>query len=33
MEVLAARRGQDLARLDAAGLDALWEDVKQGIQS
>jgi MazG family protein len=33
MESLAARRGQDLSQLDAAGLDALWEDVKQGIQS
>jgi ATP diphosphatase len=33
MEALAARRGQQLAQLDAAGLDALWEDVKQGIQS
>ena len=33
MEALAARRGVQLRELDAAGLDALWNDVKQGIQS
>jgi MazG family protein len=33
MEALAARRGLQVAALDAAGLDALWEDAKQGIQS
>jgi ATP diphosphatase len=33
MESLAAARGQSLAGLDAAGLDALWNDVKQGVQS
>lgn len=32
MESLAARRGQSLAGLDAAGLDALWNDVKNGVQ-
>jgi nucleoside triphosphate diphosphatase len=33
MEALAATRGLALAGLDAASLDRLWEDVKQGIQS
>src|SRR5690606_9361914 len=33
LEALARARGQDPARLDAAALDALWEEVKQGIQS
>jgi ATP diphosphatase len=33
METLASSRGVSLASLDAAGLDALWNDVKQGIQS
>jgi ATP diphosphatase len=33
MEALAAARGLTLSGLDAAGLDRLWEDVKQGIQS
>lgn len=33
MEALAVRRGLRLADLDAAGLDSLWEAVKQGIQS
>lgn len=33
MESLAAGRGQRLAGLDAAALDALWNEVKQDIQS
>lgn len=33
MEALAVRRGLVLARLDAAGFDRLWEEVKQGVQS
>jgi ATP diphosphatase len=33
MEALAAQRGLALAKLDAPGLDSLWEDVKKGIQS
>jgi ATP diphosphatase len=33
MEALASSRGLNLASLDAAGLDALWNDVKQDIQS
>lgn len=33
MERLAATRGLQLADLDAAGLDALWNDVKKGVQS
>jgi ATP diphosphatase len=33
LEALARRRGLDPARLDAATLDALWNDVKKGIQS
>jgi len=33
MERLAARRGTRLQTLDAARLDALWEDVKRGVQS
>jgi ATP diphosphatase len=33
MEALAARRNQQLADLDAAALDALWEEVKRDIQS
>jgi MazG family protein len=33
MEALARRRGISMSDLDAAGLDLLWEDVKQGVQS
>lgn len=33
MEALARSRGQTLQELDAAGLDKLWNEVKQGIQS
>jgi ATP diphosphatase len=33
MEALARLRGISLESLDPAGLDALWNDVKQGIQS
>ena len=33
MESLAARRGQQLAELDAAQLDGLWEEVKRDVQS
>jgi ATP diphosphatase len=33
METLAQRRGIALAALDAAALDQLWNDVKQGVQS
>lgn len=33
LEALARRRGLDPVRLDAATLDALWNDVKNGIQS
>jgi MazG family protein len=33
MEAVASRRGQPLSQMDAASLDALWEEVKQGIQS
>jgi ATP diphosphatase len=33
MEALARRRGRGLAELDAAALDSLWEEVKQGVQS
>lgn len=33
MESLARQRGLALAGLDAAALDALWNDVKQGVQS
>jgi ATP diphosphatase len=33
MESVAARRGIALGELDPAGWDALWEEVKQGIQS
>lgn len=33
MEVLAARRGVTLGDLDAAGLDALWNEAKRGVQS
>jgi nucleoside triphosphate diphosphatase len=33
MEQLAASRGKSLPGLDAAQLDSLWEEVKQGVQS
>ena len=33
LEALARKRGLDPAQLDAAALDALWNDVKKGIQS
>jgi len=33
MEKLAAARGQQLRELDAAALDALWNEAKLGIQS
>lgn len=33
LESLARQRGLDPATLDAAALDALWNDVKKGIQS
>lgn len=33
LEKLALHRGLDVAKLDAAQLDQLWEDVKKGIQS
>jgi ATP diphosphatase len=33
MEALAGQRGLTLSQLDAGGLDALWEEVKRGIQS
>jgi MazG family protein len=33
MEALAVRRGVELAKLDAAALDLLWNDVKRGVQS
>lgn len=33
LESLARQRGLDPAKLDAAALDALWNDVKKGIQS
>lgn len=33
LEALARQRGLDPARLDAAAVDDLWEEVKKGIQS
>jgi uncharacterized protein YabN with tetrapyrrole methylase and pyrophosphatase domain len=33
MEQLALRRGLQLAGLTPSALDALWEDVKKGVQS
>jgi ATP diphosphatase len=33
MESLAGQRSQSLRDLDAQGLDALWNDVKKGVQS
>lgn len=33
METLARSRGLDLEKLDAATLDALWNQVKEGVQS
>ena len=33
LESLASARGLDPSRLDPAALDALWEEVKRGIQS